>query len=269
MLERALGHELDLGGIGAAVLLRVVGDQEQDHRQRQDERENAHRVELPAPAHHHDQRRDDQTDQHRSDHGADPPERGGATAFLQREPVGDERERDGIERSLAGAEHDPRPEQLAIAGGDARPEAAQRPDHETERAGPPRANAVDDPSPQRRAGAIGEEQRARQPAELALLAREPELVEEALIVHHDRHVALVEHRDDPDHQQRGRHMGPADTGRGRALQRGCGTRRRHGHVGRLPCPACWSAGRSCSSHRAGVAGNCFRRSIAGASFLDV
>ncbi len=198
----------------AGCCSRLVAHQKPHHRQRQDQRQDAERIELSAPTGHHDQTGDDETGEHRPDHGADPPIGGRRAALAQREPIGDQRQRHRIAGRFTDAQADARGEQHAVTVRKPRPEAGQRPDDETRHNGVTRAVFGHRPAPDRRGEAIGDEQTAHQPAKQFGLAGKLQLVEEFRIGDDKRNIALVEHGHDPEHQERRRNIGPAHPRRG-------------------------------------------------------
>ena len=201
--------QIGLRRIDGGMLLRLVAHQNPHHRQRQDQRQDAERVELPAPSDRHDQAGDDETGEHRPDHGADPPIGCRLAALAQREPVGDQCQRDRIAGRFADAQADARGEQHAVAVRKARPETGERPDDEARHNGVTRPVTGHRPAPDRRGEAVGDEQAADQPAEQFGLAGKLHLVEEFRIGDDKRDIALVEHGHDPEHQERRRDVGPA------------------------------------------------------------
>ena len=202
-------------GVDGRMLLRLVAYQEPHHGQRQNERKQAQRIELSAPAEVHDQRGDQKAGEHRPDHGADPPIGRRLAALAQCEPVGDQRERHRIAGGLADTQTDARGEQHAVAFRQAGPETCRRPDDQARHDRITRSVASHDPAPDRRGEAIGDEHARGEPAEQFHLPGKLHFAQEFRIGDDKRNVALVEHRDDPIDQQRRRDIGPAHAGRSR------------------------------------------------------
>ena len=215
VLDGARMRQIDFLGVDGRMLLRLVTHQEPHHRQRQNERKDAQRIELSAPAEVHDQRGDQEAGEHRPDHGADPPIGRRLAALAQRKPIGDQRKRHRIAGGLADAQADARGEQHAVACRQAGPETGRGPDDEARHDGIARAEAGHRPAPHRRREAIGDEHARSQPAEQLGLAGKLHFVQKFWISHDKRDVALVEHRDDPIDQERRRDIGPAHAGRSR------------------------------------------------------